>query len=375
MNRINILHLNFNYEVSTIYPNMFYKINKLPNISGRLYYPVTTNKILKDKNDGYIDTSNCLNKFDRYFYFKRNKKLFNNIIDLYNIKQFDMIIAYSLFSNGFLAYSLKKKFSIPYIIIVQNTDINLYFKRMVHLRNIGRNIIKEAYKIIFISDSYKQLLFKKYLKNDDLNSIEKKSLIIPFGIDDFWIENKSCKKDINNKGKIKLLYVGKINKNKNVIAPAKACEILTKRGYDVSFTVVGEIQDKNIFRKLMKYNFVNYISFLPHEKLLNIYRENDIFIMTSFKESFGLVYAEAMSQGLPVIYTRGQGFDKQFKDGEVGYNVNPTDINEIVEKIIKIYDNYDYFTKNCSKLVDKFKWTNITKKYLNVIKEVKVSKM
>ena len=40
------------------------------------------------------------------------------------------------------------------------------------------------------------------------------------------------------------------------------------------------------------------------------------FCLPSHAETFGLVYVEAMSQGLPIIY-EGQGFDKQFQDGEV----------------------------------------------------------
>ena len=44
-----------------------------------------------------------------------------------------------------------------------------------------------------------------------------------------------------------------------------------------------------------------------------IYRENDIYVMPSIIETFGLVYAEAMSQGLPVIYTRGQGLIDNLK--------------------------------------------------------------
>ena len=125
---MNILHLNTNYEVSSIYPNMFYEFNNIQNVSGRLYYPVSSNKVIEDINKDYVDISPCLNKFDRYFYFTRNKKLYKDVIKRYNTKQFDMTMAYSLFSNGYLAYTLKVKLGIPYIVIVQNTDINMYFK-------------------------------------------------------------------------------------------------------------------------------------------------------------------------------------------------------------------------------------------------------
>lgn len=35
--------------------------------------------------------------------------------------------------------------------------------------------------------------------------------------------------------------------------------------------------------------------------------------MPSFKETFGLVYAEALSRFIEVIYTKGQGFDGNLK--------------------------------------------------------------
>lgn len=368
---MNILHINTNYEVSTIYPNMLYEFNQLKNITGRIYYPVfNSNKKINDKNKGFVDISNCLKKFDRYFFFNRNKKLFKDITKLYNIKDYKMVIAYSLFSNGFLAYTLKKNFNIPYIVIVQNTDVNMYFKRMVHLRRIGRRIIQEAYKVVFISNPYKQLLLNKYINNSDKYILEKKSVVIPFGIDNFWFENLYKVKSLKEKNHLKLLYVGKIDRNKNLITTLKVCDKLLKQGIKVSYTVVGKIIDPRIGNKIKNYKCATYIPFLEKDKLLKIYRENDIFIMPSIRESFGLVYAEAMSQGLPIIYTRGQGFDKHFQEGKIGHGVYPTDTNEIVNSIIDIKNNYELYSKNCLNLVKKFKWNNIMRDYEIIIKEL-----
>lgn len=367
---INILHINTNYEVSSIYPNMLYELNNLPNVSGRLYYPSSSKKNISDKNAGFIDKTYCLKKHDRYFFFRRNKKLLKDVTSIYNFKQYDLVLAYSLFSNGYLAYTLKKKFSIPYIVIVQNTDINFYFKRMLHLRKIGRKILNEAEKVIFISQPYKDMILKKYIKDKDYEMLLSKSEVIPFGIDDFWFENKINNKLKNKNNKLRILYVGKINKNKNIISSAKACEKLLKQGKDVTFTIVGEIKDQKLFKKLRKYKFINYIPFISMDKLLEVYRNNDIFVMPSIKESFGLVYAEAMSQGLPVVYTKGQGFDKHFDDGKIGYSVIPTSINDIANTIVRINDNYEYFSENCLLLVEKFQWKNIAKYYHNIFQEI-----
>ena len=70
-----------------------------------------------------------------------------------------------------------------------------------------------------------------------------------------------------------------------------------------------------------------------NENFIKYFIESDIFVMPSRYETFGLVYVEALSQGLPVIYTRGQGFDGQIPDGEVGYSVKCNDVNEIAEKL------------------------------------------
>ena len=68
--------------------------------------------------------------------------------------------------------------------------------------------------------------------------------------------------------------------------------------------------------------------------------------MPSFTESFGLVYAEAMSQGLPVIYSKGQGFDNQFPEGMVGVHVSAYDAHDVAEGIEKVVNNFYQMTQN-----------------------------
>jgi len=84
---------------------------------------------------------------------------------------------------------------------------------------------------------------------------------------------------------------------------------------------------------------------------------------------FGLVYPEAMTQGLPVIYSKGQGFDKQFVEGTVGYLVNSKNEEEIADRIIDIMGNYETISRNCIQLSDKFDWAKIAGEYERVYQE------
>lgn len=366
---MNILHINSYYTGASLYKNLYDKEKQLGlNIS--VYVP-HSNKFKNSRKDfgEYTTLSLDFTNFDRLLFFRKHKKIFSNIQKTYDISKFDLIHAHSLFSNGYIAYKLHQKFNVPYIVAIRNTDVNVFFKKMIHLRKLGRRIIDNAEKVIFISDSYKKTVLDKYIKSDRIDTSGKYE-VIPNGIDDFWLENiyRGVRK-IENKT-VRILCVGDIDKNKNHTTTLKACELLYNNGYNVTFNIVGRILDKNIFRKLSQSRIVNYLGTMNKEELLTEYRNSDIFVMPSYTETFGLVYAEAMSQGLPVIYTKNQGFDKQFKDGIVGFHVDADDIDMISEAIVRILREYKEMSNNCTNLVNGFDWMHIVKRYCYIYDKI-----
>ena len=170
-----------------------------------------------------------------------------------------------------------------------------------------------------------------------------------------------------------MLTVGLICRRKNQFTTIKAIRLLQRKGFEIKYTVVGKVKDKKLYRHIKNLPYVQYISHSSKEELLKIYRENDIFVMPSITETFGLVYAEAMSQGLPVIYTRGQGFDGQFEEGEVGYSVNSLDIDDIAKKVVSILNNFNEISKRCIRVVDRFNWNKIANDYSRVYKSILLS--
>ena len=79
-----------------------------------------------------------------------------------------------------------------------------------------------------------------------------------------------------------------------------------------------------------------------------------MFLLPSLEETFGRVYVEAMTQGLPVIYTKNQGFDGNFEDGVVGYAIDSQNPQEIANRVIDIVNNYDVIQQNCVRLCSNF---------------------
>ena len=139
---------------------------------------------------------------------------------------------------------------------------------------------------------------------------------------------------------------------------------------NITYTVVGKIKNKKIYNYLCKNKRFNYLGIMDKEELINVYKDADIFVMPSINETFGLVYAEAMSQGVPVLYTKNQGFDGQFDEGVVGYSIECTSVKDIQKKIEMIIKNYSTINVNCIELVKNYSWSRIEEIYRGIYEEV-----
>ena len=88
--------------------------------------------------------------------------------------------------------------------------------------------------------------------------------------------------------------------------------------------------------------------------------------MVSHGETFGLVYIEALSQGLPIIYTKGQGVDGFFDDMNVGEKADSKSIDSIYNAMKKMIEDYPSY-ENIGDKINQFTWENNSKMIMNCI--------
>lgn len=368
-----LLNININYinndktAFFDILPNRLIKHNIISTIFAPTRFNFSGRSINGYNFSDMVVPVKCYNQIDRFFYHFKQRKILNALQENIRLEDKSCVNAYTLFSDGGIAYKLKKTYNIPYIVSVRNTDINYFFKYRFDLHSYGVKILKNASAIICLSNSTKEKVLKYLAKRDITN--HDNIYLIPNGIDEFWFENCNYSNKTLTGNTIKIIYVGSINKNKNVITTYNALDYIQSKGFEVEFNVVGRIHNESIVKQITKDARVNLYPFMSMKKLLSMYRSNDIFVMPSFNETFGLVYAEAMSQGLPVIYTKNQGFDMQFPDGKVGYSVNPNDPEMLAGCVHKIINNYSEISQNAVRSVKKFNWKDIAEKYSMILKE------
>ena len=299
-------------------------------------------------------------------YHIKSDTIFKDLMNKVNCNNYDIIHASTLFSDGAIAYNIYKKFNIPYVVAVRSTDIVFFGKLLFHTWHNGRNILMNAQKIYFISNSLLNEFKKLHFVKNILNQIQHKFVVRYNGIDDFWLNNINLESENNHK----LIFIGQLIPLKNIVRLVKAVSIIREQlGLnDVTLTVVGKGNDKKTNRIIKQNNdFVQYKGFINDKnQIMKILRQHAVFAMPSLRETFGLVFIEALSQGLALLYAKGNGIDGVFNktDTNVGVAVNPKSVNDIADGLKILLENRsDYNNYNIN--FNLFKWKDIAEAYAN----------
>lgn len=292
-------------------------------------------------------------------------------------QSFDIVHATTLFSDGGLALRLYKDYGIQYIVSVRNTDVNAFLARAPHTWITGIRILRHASRIVFISKSLKAKFCGHPLIRTILPSIEHKFVIQPNGIDSYWIDSVKDSLASNNRN---ILYVGRFDRNKNVKRLCHAIVEMRQEYPDIKLHLVGGIDTKRvndlIYNRgvnevIRKYpeTIIYHGKIYDNEALKSIYSQCSIFAMPSFHETFGLVYLEALSQNLAIVYTKGEGVDGMF-DPRIGEAVKASSKEDIKIAIGKIISNRNDYLASAEIDFNQFRWNSIASKYLDIYYKV-----
>ena len=284
------------------------------------------------------------------------------------IQEIDAIHAATLFTEGCTARALQKKYGIPFFVSIRGTDSDFYARSMLHLWHMSRSVIRHANAIAYVTPSIKRKMMSKW-QYRSLRSKLGNGLVINNGIDSVWIENLHVEpKAIGNP--VRVLYIGRFDSNKNVLRLIEAVKEIQK-SLAIHLTLIGGDGEEQtqVEQEVKKhYDFIEYLGKIyDKQKLIHIVRECDCFAMVSHSETFGLVYAECLSQGLPIIYTIDTGFDGMYQQGVIGYGVDSYSVKSIKKGLQSIIENYDRL-RSCVSTVDfkRFYWPEIAKLYIYI---------
>ncbi len=376
---LRILHLCSDYAKQRLYAELFSNLS-LKGLKQYVYIPVRSeeeigkNRLLEVANIEF-QYSNILKKYHRLLFRSKIRTIFKDINTYTDISKYSLVHAHFLYSDGAVARAIHKSTGVPYIVTVRNTDVNAFMKWRKDLRWICWDIIRNASQIIFLSPAYRRLVVKM-VPGDIASKIENFSSVIPNGVDDLWFKEPDFTHRAQN-ASLRLLYVGDFSSNKNVLNTMKAARLVNDR-FPITLTLVGGGgSDSDFISKLLlspEWSFVTVVNRIEDRiALREIYRCHDIFVMPSFFETFGLSYIEALSQGLPVIHSKGQGIDGYFLEDNISQAVDPNSPAAIAGGILTLAGRLPALRRRCLQAVKRFTWDEISWSYSDIYRNAFLS--
>ncbi|MBZ9572244.1 glycosyltransferase family 4 protein [Patescibacteria group bacterium] len=206
---------------------------------------------------------------------------------------------------------------------------------------IKKKAFKKAFLIVSVSHFTQSKIKQQVILKDN------KFFLLPNTVDVNRLQPKPKNLSLIKKYKLEgnkiILTVARLattEKNKGYDKVIKALPYILKQIPNVKYLIVGRGDDiprvKNLAVKLEVREKVIFTGFVSEKELPDYYNLCDVFVMPSKKEGFGIVFLEALACGKPVIAGKKDASREPLLDGELGILVDPDNVDEITNAIIRV---------------------------------------
>ena len=248
---------------------------------------------------------------------------------IYKQFPFDLIHAHNAFPDGYAGLMLSRNYHKPLVITIRGTDMDITAKRSnLCLRQI-KEVVKAAKGVISPSPRLHRILHTRFgvISKTNCNGID---------VDEMSHINDITLAENFNKH-IVLLSVSELIHSKGIDLNLKAIQTLKQKYSNLLYVIVGDGPARKELEQLVQNlhlgKFVKFMGTLPHSESMKLMSICDIYSMPSWRETFGLVYLEAMAFGKPVIGCKGQGMDNIISEEKVGLLAEPKDWHSVANAL------------------------------------------
>ena len=345
-----IIHVCQNYNVN-LFIKLFENIGNSSKYNQVVFYPyIGKGKFSYSSKYKVIAKKSVPNLFRHFFLFRG---FFNAyiIINSVSINKNDIIHCHTLFNDGLVGLILKFIYGCKVVVSIRNSDLLIYQYKF-WLRPYLFFFKKYVNSFISLSPTLQENF--KFLSSEVIgNGIKSESII-------------KVPREISGFKKVKLLYIGRIIKRKNL---DKVINLYLSNTDKYSLTIIGDAYPKtkwstSLLKKIELLD-LDYYQNLSHSEINNQLDLADIFILPASNETFGIVYLESLCRAMPIIYKKGTGVDGLFSS-PVGFGVENESVKELEVGIEYILNNYNQLSSNCLSEVVNHTWSNVPNNILAI---------
>lgn len=267
---------------------------------------------------------------DRHRWVRAGWKLFEHYVRDHGTP--DIIHAHSMNHAGILAQQIHAKTGIPFVLTEHSST---YARKLI--RNWQRPAMLQSAQQcsarIAVSKDFCRLLETEY---GGLDWQYIPNSLSPAFIRPVDLANKPKNADFTFCSVAHLNY----NKGFDILLPAfaEALKIHPDLKLKIGGTGLIASQLHNLAAELGLENSVEFLGGLQNDQVLDLMFRSDAFVLASRNETFGVVFIEALSQGLPVAATRCGGPQTIINENN-GILVPVGDVQALAGALVSLYEN------------------------------------
>lgn len=267
---------------------------------------------------------------DRHRWVRAGWKLFEHYVRDHGTP--DIIHAHSMNHAGILAQQIHEKTGIPFVLTEHSST---YARKLI--RNWQRPAMLQSAQQcsarIAVSKDFCRLLETEY---GGLDWQYIPNSLSPAFIRPVDLANKPKNADFTFCSVAHLNY----NKGFDILLPAFAEALKTHPDLKLKIGGTGLIASQlhNLAAELGLENSVEFLGGLQNDQVLDLMFRSNAFVLASRNETFGVVFIEALSQGLPVAATRCGGPQTIINENN-GILVPVGDVQALAGALVSLYEN------------------------------------
>ena len=141
--------------------------------------------------------------------------------------------------------------------------------------------------------------------------------------------------------KFQILFVGSVSVRKGLRYLLEAFQQLEYESKHLVLAGLISPEMEGTIEPLRQSKQVSVMGHVPHQRLKEIMSASHVMVLPSIEDGFGLVLAQAMACGCPVIASQNTGAQDLFADGREGFIVPVANARALADRLQTLADNPD----------------------------------